>query len=264
MRLRSLLFVPGDRADRFDKACRSGADRVVVDLEDAVAPQEKEVARAVVYEWLETTSFSVYLRINSAETPWFEKDLELCKLTAVAGVMLPKAESAEAVQLVAARGKPLLPLIETAVGYSRLQSIASSNGVQRLVFGHVDFQQDLGILADGCELLYFRSGIVLASRVAGLEGPVDGVCLALDDIEAIRHEATNSRLLGFAGKLCIHPKQVEIVNAAFRPTAAEVEWAKRVQVAVAEDAIATVDGKLVDRPVAERAKAILMHAEFKT
>lgn len=261
MRLRSLLFVPGSRPDRFATACAAGADGVVVDLEDAVALHEKDDVRSAVQQWLLTTSSRVYLRINSADTPWFEADLELCELPAVAGVMLPKAESAEVVGMVGALGEPVLPLIETAVGYSKLDAIARSPGVQRLVFGHVDFQQDLGIAGDGHELLYFRSGIVLASRLAGLAAPLDGVCLSIHDTDAIHRDAASSRLLGFGGKLCIHPAQVATVNSAFMPTAAEVGWARRVQAAVAAHTVAAVDGKLVDRPVAERARKILMQFE---
>ena len=224
-------------------------------------PQDKVFARAAVHTWLDASLRSVFLRINAADTPWFEQDLTICSHPAVAGVMLPKAECADVVASVAAVGKPVLPLIETALGYSRVQLIAGSPGVQRLAFGHVDFQQDLGIIGDGPELLHFRSGIVLASRLALIAPPLDGVCLAIDDADVIRRDSLNSRSMGFAGKLCIHPRQVSTVNEAFAPTEAEVGWARKVLLATMRSAVATVDGKMVDRPVIDRARAILLQLD---
>ena len=258
---RSYLFVPADRPDRFAKALASGADTVIVDLEDAVAPASKAEARARFAEWLRTATPRVMVRINGADTEWFGDDLALAASPAVSGVMLPKAERVEDLARVAqaARGRELLPLIETARGFDRARDIARASSVARLVFGSIDFQHDLNIRGDDEELLLFRSQLVLVSRLAGIEAPVDGVCTALDDAPRLEEESLRARRLGFGAKLCIHPKQVGVVNRAFSPGAEEIEWARRVLQAAdeARGAAVAVDGKMVDRPVILRAESIL-------
>jgi citrate lyase subunit beta / citryl-CoA lyase len=176
-------------------------------------------------------------------------------------LMLPKAEDADVLRTIAASlpAVALLPLVETARGIDRLDGIAAVPGVQRLVFGTIDFQADLDIEGDGPELLFFRSRIVLASRLAGLQPPVDGVSTAIDDPARIEADALQARRFGFGGKLCIHPKQVAIVNRGFSPTPTQVDWARRVIDADAASggAPVTVDGKMVDRPVVLKAQAVL-------
>jgi citrate lyase subunit beta/citryl-CoA lyase len=156
----------------------------------------------------------------------------------------------------------LLPLIETAGGIDRLREVAGAPGVERLVFGSIDLQLDLGIRADGDELLLFRSQLVLATRLAQLAPPVDGVCTAIDDAAALAAEAHRARRLGFGAKLCIHPRQVAVVNDAFSPDAAEIAWAERVLAAAAQarGAAVAVDGRMVDKPVLLRAQAVLRQA----
>jgi citrate lyase subunit beta/citryl-CoA lyase len=259
---RSLLFVPGNRPERFDKARDSGADAVILDLEDAVPPEEKSRARDAVAGRLDPQR-PVILRINSRETSWFADDAALAAHPGVAAVMLPKTERAEDVRALASLGcAQVLALIETASGFDNAKDIARESAVQRLVFGSIDFQLDLGIAGEGEELLLFRSGLVLASRLAGLARPIDGVSTALDDPAALAADATRARRLGFGGKLCIHPKQVAAVNAAFTPTAEAIQWARRVldAAAAAGGAAVAVDGKMVDRPVILRAEAILAEA----
>jgi citrate lyase subunit beta / citryl-CoA lyase len=257
---RSYLFVPGDRPDRFDKACASGADAVIVDLEDAVPPANKARARAAVKQWL-SPARPVVLRINADTTEWFRDDLQLCDAPGVAGVILSKTEQIEyaLLEIAARHGKFLLPQIETARGFANAAAIADCPGVQRLLFGTLDFQMDLGIDGDGDELLYFRSQMVLVSRLAGIQPPVDGPCTALDDAERLAADTHRARRLGFGGKLCIHPKQVAPVNAAFAPSAEELAWARRVlEAAAASDGAAVaLDGKMVDRPVILKAEQIV-------
>lgn len=257
---RSLLFVPASRPERFDKALAAGADAVIVDLEDAVAPHEKERARAALAAWLDPAR-PVLVRINAVDTPWFGDDLALCAHPGVAAVMLPKAEHIDDLaRLRAAGAAQLVPLIESAAGMAALATIAAAPGVQRLAFGSIDIQVDLGMrdaLED--ELLYFRSQLVLASRLAGLQAPVDGVSTSLDDAERLRVDVLRARRLGFGGKLCIHPRQVEGVNRHFAPSEAEQAWARRVLEAAATAAGAAValDGRMIDKPVILRAQAIL-------
>jgi len=258
---RSYLFVPADRPERYAKALASSADAVIVDLEDAVAPSAKERARASLADWLASDDAApVIVRINAADTPWFDADLALVRSPRVAAVMLPKAERADDLARIA--HPCLLPLIESAAGIDALREIARAPQVQRLVFGSIDLQADLGIAGDGDELLLFRSQLVLQSRLAGLAPPVDGVCTAIDDAAALDAEARRARRLGFGAKLCIHPRQVDAVNRGFVPSADDLAWARRVLDAAASrgDAVA-VDGKMVDKPVLLRAQALLQQAK---
>lgn len=262
---RTYLFVPGNRPDRFEKARQSGAHAVILDLEDAVQGKQKDLARETVASWL-SPERPVYVRINGTGTPWFERDLEVVCLPGVLGVILPKAEFPEQVVQVAAHlaGEArVLPLLETALGIWNARALAQAPRVERLAFGSVDFQLDTGITGEQEELLYARSRLVLASRIASLLPPVDGVTMALDDMARLRDEVARARRLGFGGKLCIHPGQVEIINQGFAPTEAEQVWARRVlEAADATGAGALrLDGELIDRPVIERARSILAQAD---
>lgn len=263
---RAYLFVPGDRPERFGKARASGADAVIVDLEDAVAPEAKARARAALAAALDESA-PLVVRINAAGTPWFMDDLELCRHPGVAAVMLPKVEGIDSVcEVVETTFKNVLPIIESARGVEAVSAISRVPGVVRLAFGSVDLALDLGIDCDPDgreeELLHFRSQIVLASCLAGLAAPADGVSTAVDDAARLRADAERARRLGFGAKLCIHPKQVAPVQAAFTPTATQVAWARRVRdaFATAAGAAVAVDGQMIDRPLNERALAILRSA----
>lgn len=264
---RSFLFVPGNRPARFDKACAAGADVVVVDLEDAVVGAEKAAARDAVQAWLQAGG-RAWLRLNGTETEWHAQDLPLLDWPGVLGVMLPKAERREDLQALAARaaGRPLVPLIESALGLWRAHELASVAGVTRLAFGSVDFQLDTGIVGDGDELLYARSQLVVVSRAAGLLAPVDGVTVALEDPQALADDVARARRLGMGAKLCIHPQQVTAVNRGFLPRDDEIAWARQVVAAAlaAHDNAVRLDGKLIDRPIIERARALLAAAAEAT
>jgi citrate lyase subunit beta/citryl-CoA lyase len=262
---RSYLFVPGNRPDRFDKACAAGPGAVIIDLEDAVPAAEKSQARMAVEAWV-NPSHPVVLRINGVDTDWFRDDVTCCRMPGVQAVMLPKTETVEhlrRVEELLGQKIPVLPLIETARGFANALEIARDRAVQRLVFGSLDFQIDLGIPGDQEELLYFRSQLVFLSRLAGIEPPVDGINTAIDNPDQLRTDTVRARRLGFAGKLCIHPKQVGIVNECFRPTAEETEWARRVveAAAAAKGAAVALDGQMVDRPVLLKAQRILDEVE---
>lgn len=263
---RAFLFVPGNRPERFSKARAAGADAVIVDLEDAVPPADKDTARQAVEAWLDP-SRPVLLRINGADTPWFGPDLMLAGAPGVAGIVLPKAASLNDLQAIDAaaadRAVPILPLIETAAGFVEMPRLAAWPSVARLLFGSIDFQLDLGIEGEDDALLYFRSRMVLASRAAGLPAPVDGVTTAIGDLALLRSDTQRARRLGFGGKLCIHPSQVPQVAAGFRPDAAKVDWARRVldaQAAAGDAGAFQVDGKMVDAPVLALAERILAQA----
>lgn len=252
---RSYLFVPGNRPERFAKAYASGADAVIIDLEDAVPASERPVARANAAAWV-GPEHPVYIRVNGATTEWFREDIKLGALPGVAGIVLPKAERTEDIAAVA---KPVVPIIETARGFWNASALAQTSNVHRLAFGSIDFQVDLGIHGEGEELLYFRSQLVLVSRMAGLPAPIDGITAVFDSMEPVRADTQRARRIGFGAKLCIHPKQIATVNECFGATPEEMAWAERVMEASAKagGAAVSMNGEMIDRPVVARAQAIL-------
>lgn len=255
---RSLLFVPATRPDRIVKALAAGADATIIDLEDAVAPADKDAAR----DSLPGVAHRTAVRINACGTPWFDGDLRACRDARVPVVLLPKAECPEhAERVVGTLGDcAVIAIIETAEGFEGIEGVARAPGVVRLAFGSLDLRAELGIDDDDEPLHYFRSRLVLASRLGALPAPIDGVCTALDGDDALACELARARRFGFGGKLCIHPRQVAAVNEAFRPTLEEIAWAERVVAASANGAAARVDGRMVDAPVVARARELLRRA----
>jgi len=255
------LFVPGDRPERFAKAAQSGADAVILDLEDAVAPAAKAAAReAIVADF---TDLPVIVRVNAPETPWHADDLAAVARLPFAAVMIPKSELGGALESVIERNLPLtvVALVESAKGLADARGVAALPGVARLVFGSIDFCADLGCAHTRQALLAARSELVLASRLGGKTAPVDGVTTSLEDAALIADDAAHSREMGFGGKLCIHPRQVEHVLPAFYPSEAEIEWAEKVL--ASGDGVARVDGAMVDEPVRIRARALIARARAR-
>lgn len=251
---RSMLFVPGDRPDRFDKAAVSGADAVVLDLEDAVEPDAKCRARTRVSGWLaHMPQKPAVVRINPVDTAYFDEDLAMVREHRCA-VMVAKAADPE---MLGDFESPVLAIIETALGIEYANAVCGAGPVVRAAFGNVDLATELGIQPDShVALSYARSRLVMASAAAGIAAPLDGVTTALDDDAALGADLDQARELGFSGKLCIHPKQVPAVNRGFTPSDAKIAWARRVLTA-GNGGAAAVDGQLVDKPVLERARAIL-------
>lgn len=266
---RSYLFVPGDRPERIGKALGSGADAIVIDLEDAVAPGAKDAARATVAGHLAAHGASdrIVVRINGESTPWFGEDVAMLGARGVRAVMLPKAERVATIVHLrsACPGAAVLPLIESARGVLAAETLAAADGVQRLVFGSIDYALDMdlqGELATTLGLDAAASRLALASRAAGLLPPVAGVTVAIDDAAQLRRDMTRARAFGFTAKLCIHPKQIEPLHALLAPSAEELAWAARVIAAAdsAGGAAVQLDGRMVDKPVIERARRLLQHA----
>ncbi len=266
----SFLFLPADRLQRMGKALTSGAHMVILDLEDGVNPDAKPNARAeLLAQWTQLEQVSrerIAIRINAASTPWHEDDCKLVEALAkksLGGVVLAKAESVEPLSQLAqrAQGVPLLPLIESADGLAALDPIARAPGVTRLLFGHLDFQIDLGLEcdADERELDPVRFSLVMASRRAELPGPVDGVTVNIQHTERLEADTRRSRRFGFTGKLCIHPNQVATVNSALSPTPVQVAWAGRVIAAASSERSGAFrfEGAMVDAPVLARARSYL-------
>lgn len=259
---RSLLFVPGDRPERFDKAVASGAHAIVLDLEDAVSNDNKLEARGAVANWL-TSHPDATVRINGADTSWFQDDICMVRELPGVAVMLPKADLETTREVVwGLHDRPLIVLIETVRGLCELREIAALPGVSRVAFGSIDFAVESGIEDTGDALTAVRTQIALESRYAEVLPPIDGVSLELQETAKIASDTARSRSLGFGGKLCIHPRQVAVVNEAFLPTPGEVEWARKVITAneASGGGVTSVDGKMVDKPVIERARRILAEA----
>ena len=264
---RSFLFVPGNRPERFAKALASGADAVIIDLEDAVPLDAKDTARAALAQaWPDFDADQrarLLVRVNPAGTPWHEADLAaLGDLPGLGAVMLPKAENPQQLERAfRGGGVPVLPLIESAEGLGQMDAIARATGVLRLGLGHIDLQADLGMRCgpDEAELAPVRLAMVVASRRAGLPTPVDGVTTATTDEQVLAQDAQRSRRFGFGAKLCIHPAQIAGVHQALAPTEAECAWAQRVLAAesAAGGGAFSVDGKMVDPPVLLLARQIL-------
>ncbi|HWD24579.1 MAG TPA: CoA ester lyase [Acidimicrobiales bacterium] len=268
---RSYLFVPGNRPERFEKAHAAGADAVILDLEDAVQPDEKPLAREAVLSAVSTHAVRpAWVRINSPDTTWFGDDVAaLVGMAGVAGIVLPKAESPTQIAEVVARlGRDVavFALVESARGVRDAAAIAGSEHVDRIMFGNLDFSLDSGISVrseDERELLFARSAIVVASRAARLPGPIDGVQPEIDNDPLTTASTRRAADLGFTGKLCLHPRQVAVVEEAFAPSDDEVEWATRVvdQAGSSEGAAVRVDGAMIDQPRLELARRILHRVE---
>jgi len=266
---RTYLFVPGNRPERFAKALASTADAVVLDLEDAVAIDDKSSARESVGAQLAGMSPEarrrVVVRINDIASSWFLMDLRTLLHSGGTQVMLPKAESAA--QIAALRSAvpdaDVLALIETARGVAAVDEIAAASGVSRLVYGTLDFALDLDLdTSAGDEGLAYAAGrIAVASRAAGLAAPVAGVTPQLDDDVRLLADLAQARRFGFGAKLCIHPKQIDPIHRALQPSAAAVDWATRVlEAEAASPGAARLDGRMVDRPVVLQAERILMRS----
>jgi citrate lyase subunit beta/citryl-CoA lyase len=262
MTARSFLFVPGNRPERFVKALGSGADAVIIDLEDAVPTPAKIEARAAVATWL-SSEHSVYVRVNGHGTKWHEEDVRaMAGRPGLRGLVLPKAQDPRAVADTATQltgAATVVPAVESAQGLWNALEMARCPRVERLAFGHLDFQRDLGIDGEDEEILFARSHLVFMSRLAGVGAPLDGITAALDDPDKLRRDVERARRLGFGGKLVIHPKQVEAVNQGFLPSQKDIEWAREIMAAAESSGggAVRVGSEMVDAPVVERARNIL-------
>jgi len=284
---RTFLFAPGNHPRRVEKALGLDADAVILDLEDAVAVSDKAAARKPVAEALRRPRRArAYVRVNAPSTPFCYRDLVETLHEKVDGVFLPKVESAADLHavdwLMAAlereRGIPegtidLVPMVETAAGVARVDRILQARSlrpysgawrVKRAAFGAADFSLDAGLQPslEEPELASARDRVVLASRAAGVEAPLDSPWFHLRDMDGFRRALERSRRGGFQGRLCVHPDQVPVANAAFTPSAEEVARAERIVAAFQATeakggAAVEVDGQMVDYPVVYRARALL-------
>lgn len=257
------LFVPGSRPERFAKADASGTDTVILDLEDAVAPADKDRAREAVAAQAAALKSPVMVRINAVGTPWHDADIDALRGLDGVAVMLPKAERPDDVAGMARRfgdGVNVIALVESALGLANLPGILVSPGVKGVAFGSVDFSLDLGCAHDRLTLLAARGEIVWRSRAAARSAPIDGVTVDLRNPEATKDDAHHAMKMGFGGKMAIHPMQIEPIGRAFRPSESDIAWARDIVAAAATGGAVRFNGVMVDRPVVERARRILRRA----
>ena len=282
--LRSMLFTPGNRPDLIEKAIRSGTDAVIVDLEDAVPLDSKVAAREALAD-LPESEVPLYVRVNGAETEFLWGDVVAAGQAGVAGIVIPKAESADLVRRVSGAltalelagghepgGIEIVPLIESAKGVRDADDLlASDDRVTSVLFGsgeQGDLVADLGCewTPEGTGLLYARSAVLLAARAAGIAQPMDAVFMDFRNNDALRTECELAKRVGYVGKVAIHPGQIPVIHDVFTPTAEEVAHQRKIveafEAAVASgSASISVDGRMVDYAVARVARGVLERAE---
>lgn len=280
---RSLLFVPATSERKIERAFESKADGVILDLEDSVAVSQKQNARRALAAILSSSRpLPAYVRVNATSTPHCFQDLLAVTIAGVAGIVVPKVESADEVKTVdwvitqremernlPPRSIPMMAIIETAKGLVAVDAIAAASPrLRRLVFGAVDLASDMMIDLDddAGAAAQARFAIARASRAASLEQPLDTAFIDIHDEQRLRATTLRARALGFSGKACLHPAQIDIVNDVFSPSAEELDRATRIvdAFALAEEqghAAVSVDGQMVDYPVVERARRTLALAQ---
>jgi citrate lyase subunit beta/citryl-CoA lyase len=261
------LYVPGDRPERFDKAVASGADVVILDLQDAVAPARKAMARSAVIEWLTAAPAEgaselsrtgrLQVRVNHPDSPWGLDDVAALP-HGIAAVRLPRVESAADVDAVTVHGaRAVHVLIETAVGLEALGDVARHPMVVSIGLGEADLVAELG-LGDEAALTWARSRVVVVARAADLPAPMMSAFASTTDLDGLATSCALGRSLGLWGRTAIHPRQLPIISAAFRPTAQELEWADRVLAALSDTVGVAVldDGSMIDEAMTKRARTL--------
>ena len=259
---RTLLFVPGNRPERFQKALDSKPDMIVLDLEDAVGVGDKDVARHNITAWLDAGGPGL-IRINDVETPWFESDMRMLE-GRECGLMVPKVTCPEQITEVLARMSAAacaLPLLEVAAGILEARRICAAPGVVRAVFGNADLGRELGVdHADRSAMYHARCEVVLASVAAGIASPIDGVTTAVHDHDLVFADAEHAARIGFTRKLCLHPRQVKLVEEAFAPSEEDVRWARAVLGVSSDGSGTALRGEVVGKPIVDRARRLLRYA----
>ncbi|WP_169734748.1 HpcH/HpaI aldolase/citrate lyase family protein [Desulfitibacter alkalitolerans] len=274
--MKSLLFTPGNNLIMMKKSLNTGADALIFDLEDAVTPQEKEVARQKIIEILkEKPKKKIYIRTNALDTKWIIDDIAVFSRFNFAGFVIPKVRNRVDVEKISwlmdilyqgetgVDRKTIIPIIETPEGVIHLNAIAdSTDRVEAVMFGALDYIQKIrGSIEDEFSLSYARSQLVNACRWKKIQ-PIDSVYPKFKNQEGLISESKRARAMGFGAKACIHPAQIEIINSIFAANQEEIEWAKKILHAfeAAQEkglGVVQIDGLMVDLPVAENARQIL-------
>lgn len=226
---RSWMLLSARRTDLFDSSLECDTDQLILDLEDAIDPRHKSSARSDVTRWLSTPGREAWVRINERGSAYWGDDIDALRgLPGLRGVMLAKSEAPEQIEQTRERfgdSTPIIALIESALGIESVSSIARSRGAFRLAFGSGDYRRDTNTSADDLAMSYPRSRLVIASRIGGLPGPIDGPTVG-GGYAPLRAQSETAVSLGMMGKLCLHIDQLEVVNEEFSPTRADVRWAR--------------------------------------
>lgn len=274
-RLRSLLFAPAVRPDLLRKMPRTGADAIVIDLEDATPPDAKDIGRVEMRSAVADLAgqLPILVRVNDDTTPWHDDDLDSLPTEGLAGIVVPKVETIAGLDSLATRltdrglDMPVIGGVETALGVADARPLLAHDVVSAAYFGAEDFIADLGGVrtASNDEVAYARAQVALAGRLADLT-VIDQIVADFTDDGRCRRECLQARAMGYGGKLCIHPSQVAIANEAFLPSSEEIDRARRLLEAY-DDAkaqgVASVafEGQMVDEPVARQARRVLAQAD---
>lgn len=262
---RSLLYVPATRPERIDKAHASGADAVIIDWEDAVSASHKTIARDNTIAHDKTAQHAYWLRINATDTTEHNPDLNIARtLNHLEGVFLPKVECAAQIEQVALHlNRPVIAIIETARGQLNLADIASAKGLHSLSFGLLDLANDLNITLDSpaahLVLNRLRNDLLLHSSANQLAPPIDTIYPSFNDHEGLRNTVIFWRDLGFAGMMCIHPKQIATIHDTLRPSQEALALARRIAEEAQKSDLAAfqIEGKMIDTPLIRRARALI-------
>jgi len=274
-RLRSLLFAPAVRPDLLRKMPRTGADAIVIDLEDATPPDAKDTGRAEMRSAVAdlTGQLPILVRVNDDTTPWHDDDLDSLPTEGLAGIVVPKIETIAGLDSLAerltARGLDMSVIggVETALGVADARSLLAHDVISAAYFGAEDFIADLGGVrtASNDEVAYARAQVALAGRLADVT-VIDQIVADFTDDDRCLQECLQARAMGYGGKLCIHPSQVAIANEAFLPSSEEIDRARRLLEAydnAKAQGVASVafEGQMVDEPVARQARRVLAQAD---
>ena len=262
-----LLFVPGDRPDRFDKAADSDVGGAILDLEDAVAVENKSSARETVAKYLDADdadSSRIAVRVNAPNSPWFDADLEMLRTRRAAAALIPKTPNSEAIDAVAARIKDLeiIALVESAQGVLHAAEIAAHPRCIALAFGPFDLAADLGCSDEWEVMLPYRMQVLLAARAYGKRA-LDGPTLSIANPSHTEKDARAALRLGYDGKLLIHPAQILPARKAFAPTREQIARASRIVEAGKNTAVSVLDGMMIDQPLITAAQRVLDRARIR-
>ena len=253
------LFVPGDRSDRFDQALQSGADTIIIDLEDSVSEAKKEKARENLLA-LNKKNSNIYVRVNDLNSPHVREDLACIEKCGEVGIMLSKSEDVSSIKkwlLLHSVERKILCLIETVKGLAAIQELMQHKNVIGCAFGHFDFSTDLGCEADLSVLAPYRAELVLQSKLHGKAAPLDCVTADISAIDQLKLDCEDAKKRGFGGKLLIHPSQVKPAQSIFLPSTEEYEKAKKLLEATASQAILQHDGRMIDKPIVKKAEQLI-------
>ncbi|HEB9321267.1 CoA ester lyase [Campylobacter coli] len=270
MKAKSFLFVPSIYPERFIKALQSGANQIIIDLEDSVEEAKKEVGRKNIADFSSQCAENndkFLIRINETQSAEFQKDLSLISTikesNSIVGIVLPKAQNYEDIDILSKFELPIIPIIESALGVENLDDIARHPSVLALSFGSLDMTLDLNLQeGEGKNFILnsIRTQIVLKSVKYNLLSPINGVYPDIKNIDGLKEDLLFAKSMGFGGSLCIHPNQVVPINEVFSPSAQQIAWAKEILSLRknSNDIIFNHNGMMVDLPVIKKAEQILL------